>query len=260
MAELEEELDGRKKKGRKNKNADNEFEEKQGGGLSTVFVTLAIIIIWLAVIVLLIKMDFGGFGSNILRPLLKDVPVISAILPDAPPEEAEEQKYPYATIAEAVEQIKKLELELQQVQEANSSDNDLVEELSAEIERLRKFEENQVEFEKKKTKFYEEVVFADNAPDITNYKEYYESIDPENAENLYKQVVQQIEYSAEVKEYAKAYSEMKPAQAAGVFEAMTDNLPLAALILENIDAAQRGKILGAMDPEIAARITKIMEP
>ena len=48
--------------------------------------------------------------------------------------------------------------------------------------------------------------------------------------------------------------------AAGVFDAMTDDLELAARILQNIDATQRGKILGAMDPEIAARITKIMEP
>ncbi len=48
-------------------------------------------------------------------------------------------------------------------------------------------------FEEEKAKFYKEVVFSDQAPDINEYKKYYESIDPQNAENLYKQVVEQRE-------------------------------------------------------------------
>ena len=59
---------------------------------------------------------------------------------------------------------------------------------------------------------------------------------------------------------AKAYSEMKPKEAAAIFEEMTDNLNLAARILGVMEADERGKILGVMDSEIAARITKIMDP
>ena len=58
--------------------------------------------------------------------------------------------------------------------------------------------------------FYEEVIYAENGPGEEAYKKYYESIDPATAEYLYKQVVQQVEESNEVKEYAQAYSEMKP--------------------------------------------------
>ena len=57
-----------------------------------------------------------------------------------------------------------------------------------------------------KEKYYEEVVFSDQAPDIQQYKTYYESIDPENAEVLYKQVVEQITYDSQVEDYAKTYS------------------------------------------------------
>ena len=64
----------------------------------------------------------------------------------------------------------------------------------------------------------------------------------------------------EIEEYAQAYSEMKPKEAAGIFEAMTDDLELAAKILGAMQPDDRGKILGVMDPEVAARITKIMEP
>ena len=53
---------------------------------------------------------------------------------------------------------------------------------------------------------------------------------------------------------------MKPKQAAAIFEAMTEDLDLAAKILKQMSAEDRGNILGAMDAEIASRLTKIMDP
>ena len=85
-------------------------------------------------------------------------------------------------------------------------------------------------------------------------------MDPTTAEYLYKQVVQQEEASQEIKNYAQAYAEMKPKEAAGIFEQMTDDLELAAKILNQMSTEDRGKILGVMDPAIAARLTKIMDP
>ena len=63
-----------------------------------------------------------------------------------------------------------------------------------------------------------------------------------------------------VQDYAAAYSAMKPKQAAAIFEQMTNNLDLAARILKVMSAEDRGKILGAMNSEVAAKITKIMDP
>ena len=53
---------------------------------------------------------------------------------------------------------------------------------------------------------------------------------------------------------------MKPKQAAALMEQMTDDLTLVAKILQNMATDSRAKILDAMDPEVAARLTKIMEP
>ena len=53
---------------------------------------------------------------------------------------------------------------------------------------------------------------------------------------------------------------MKPAAAAAIFESMQDDLDLAAKILNTMGVDDRGKILGAMDAEVAARLTKIMDP
>ena len=57
-----------------------------------------------------------------------------------------------------------------------------------------------------------------------------------------------------------AYSAMKPKEAAAIFEEMTDNLNLVADILEVMDADTRGKIMGAMDSALAAKVTAIMNP
>ena len=86
----------------------------------------------------------------------------------------------------------------------------------------------------KAEKFYEEVIFSEEAPDIEEYKKYYESIDPENAEYLYKQVVAQIETDKIMDEYKKGYTEMKPKQAAAIFEEMTDNLRAVGIKDEHI--------------------------
>ena len=111
-----------------------------------------------------------------------------------------------------------------------------------------------------KEKFYQEVVFSDNAPDISAYKEYYESIEPEKAEEIYKQVVEQLQEDEQIKSYASTYSSMKAKQAAAIFDTMTDDLPLVGNILWAMDAQSRGDILGAMNADTAAAVTKLMEP
>ena len=62
---------------------DEDVQEGLGSKVFMVFVTLLVILIWLAIIVLMIKSDFGGFGSTILRPMIKDVPYLNWILPES---------------------------------------------------------------------------------------------------------------------------------------------------------------------------------
>jgi flagellar motility protein MotE (MotC chaperone) len=237
-------------------------EDEEAGGVSVFLVTLVIVIIWIGILCLLIKLDVGGFGSGVLAPVLKDVPVINKILPSESvvTTDDEEEYGGYTSLREAVDYIKELELEIEEMQSESNVDTEEMEELEAEVERLQTFEDAQVEFERIKTEFYEEVVYAENGPGAEEYQKYYESMDPTTAEYLYKQVVQQLEADEEIQNYAQAYAEMKPKEAAGIFEEMTDDLELAAKILNQMSAEDRGKILGVMDPEIAARITKIMDP
>lgn len=237
-------------------------DEEEGFSASVLLIIIFIVFIWLAILCLLVKLDIGGFGSEILSPILKDVPVINMILPDAPSQEAYEGEFD--NLPDALAEIKRLNSQVNELKsdltKGSSEESEEIKALKEEITRLRTFEDSQIEFDKLKTEFYEEVVFAEQAPDPENYKKYYEEIDPDNAEYLYKQVVIQIEQDKELDSYVKTYSEMKPKQAAQIFENMTDNLELVAQILERMEATPRSKILGVMDSEIASMLTKLMDP
>jgi len=237
-------------------------EQEEGNGLVTFGATLLIVALWLVVICVIIKMDIGGFGSNIMTPVLKDIPVVNKILPGVSMMETSnpESYGGYTNLKDAVEQIKNLELQIDTLQITIASKEEDITNLKSEVLRLQEFEQKQVEFQRIRTEFYEEVVYAENGPGADEYVKFYESMDPTMAEYIYKQVVAAQEASKEVQEYASTYSQMKPKQAAGIFESMTDNLDLVAKILGAMTPDNRGAILGVMDSSVAAKLTKIMDP
>ena len=241
---------------------DLDGDEGSGSKIAVFFVSLIIVIVWLAIIALLIKWDVGGFGSGVLAPVLKDVPYLNRILPDDAVEElsTEDSEYAYSSMADAVERIKELEVQLAEAQNSSNENADYIAQLEAQSEELQRYREEEAEFEAEKQSFYEDVVFSDVAPDIEEYQQYYESIDPANAEVLYQQVVSQTLQEEEITDYVNTYSSMKPKEAAAIFDTMTDNLELVAEILEGMDAESRGAILGQMNTDTAARVTEIMEP
>ena len=235
--------------------------DDESGGFFTVIATIGIILVWVAILCVVIKLDVGGFGSKVLTPLLKDVPVVNLILPNSQNSgNISTENGGYTNLNDATEQIKNLELQLQQAQTDNLKLQEEVANLKAENARLQEFEDKQVEFQRIKNEFYEEVVYAENGPGAEAYQKYYESMDPTTAEYLYKQVIAQLQEDKSVQDYASAYSSMKPKKAAAIFEQMTDNLNLAARILKTMSAENRGDILAEMDPAIAAKLTKIMDP
>ncbi len=234
---------------------------KENKALSAIIIAL-IILIWLGIFIVLIKLDVGGFGSKVLAPVLKDVPVINKILPEASDEDVSEE-IPYKSLAEAASYIKELEQELAGYQELENNKDTQISDLQAEVNRLKQFEEQQKAFEELRAKFYEEVVFGEKAIDVENYIEYYQSIDKENADLLYLRAIEKYAYSQEVQERAKYYSSMKPAKAAQIFVEMTGDLDIVVALLNSMSAENSGAIISAigdLDSVLAAKITKLLMP
>ena len=123
-----------------------------------------------------------------------------------------------------------------------------------------KCEENAQHYQELKDKFDTDVVYTDNAPDISEYKSWYESIDSENAAKLYEQVVKDLQYSQQVKDWAETYSKMDAKNAAAILEEMTGDTDLVSDILLCMTSKQRAAILAEMDPVYAAKLTVIMYP
>lgn len=249
-----------KKKAKADRDELEDENESTGNKFVLFVVTLLVIVIWLGIIALLIKTDVGGFGSTVLYPYLKDVKYVNKILPEVSSDADADTEHQFDSIDDAVDRIKELELQLDEANSSLTTDSETIDSLQSQVDELSTYKEAEAEFEAEKEKFYEEVVFSDQAPDISEYKTYYESIEPENAEVLYKQVVEQLQASQEISDYATTYSSMKPKEAAAIFDTMTDNLSLVADILQAMDAESRANILGKMNADTAAKVTEIMEP
>lgn len=252
------------KKDKKEKMDNN--EERLGSKILSGFFVVLIVLVWLAIIVALIKFDVGGFGSNVLRPILKNVPVINKILPEPTEEElaAEAEESPddnqIATMSQAKDMIEKLQAENAELTSNNKSLKEENSDLASEIERLKVFETNQSDFQKQKEEFYNEVVYGESAPDADTYIEWYESIDAANAEAIYRQLISDQALNSELSDLAKTYENMKPSEAAAVLEKMSNDLDTVATILGAMKADARAKIMDQLDPAFAANVTKKLMP
>lgn len=236
-------------------------EEKAGSKLLSVVIIFLIVVVWLAAMIILIKLDVGHFGSQVLRPVLKDVPVLNLILPPASDDEAlTETNLPYRTLAEALERIQELDALNAENETIIQDLREQVQEKNNEIARLQVFEADQEAFKQLKDEFYNEVVYGNSAPGADTYREWYESIDAEAAEEIYRQVIASDADSEDLKQIANAYAEMDAKAAAEILQTMPGDLDTVAKILDNMSSSDKAEILEEMDPNFAANITKKLMP
>ena len=245
---------------------DGQEEEKKSNKLIIALVTVLIVLIWLAIFVLLVKLDVGGFGSKVLYPVLKDVPVINKILPAASDEQIGiDSKYPYTTLSEAIARIQELENENLSLNEAISANADTIANLTSEVARLSPYEAYQKNYEELKRQFDEQIVFGNDytgnyAADPDTYISWYEKMDPENAAAIYQMAIEKRASSQVIVDLSKTYSKMKAAQAATILEEMTGDEEKVASILANMSQANAASILQNMNSTYAAKITLLMYP
>jgi flagellar motility protein MotE (MotC chaperone) len=273
-----------KEQQKEQKQREQEFADREAeingdnaGGFATIVITFLIILIWLAIMILLVKLDVGGFGSDVLAPILKDIPYVNWILPEGSYEKKPavteievstdvsgegESTGAISSLEDAMAYIKRLEKALQSEMEQNSALTAENEKLKAEVARLEPFEQQQKDFYEEKAKFYEEIVYGENAPDAANYQAYYEMIDPENAAEIYKKIVQNGIDDDAIKAFATTYSGMKAKKAAAIFDEMVaeNQIELVSRILAQMSVENRGDILAAMKEANAAKLTQLLEP
>lgn len=243
----------------KKKEVDDMGEKKKSGGaLFSTLVILGILLAWIVLLIVIIRADVGGIGTS-LRPALKEVPVIQWILPPVSDAQvAFEENYPYQDLSEAVEVIKQLEVQIDTLTKERDDYAAQITDLQAEVERLKVFEDEQLAFQERVKAFDKNVVFNDQAPSLEEYKAFYEEINPTTAEEIYRLVLEQLQYDSSIIEKAKIVKTMKPSQAAAVLQEMTADLEWVAKVLLSMKTDESAAILDKMDELYVAKIFKKM--
>lgn len=233
-------------------------QEGVGSKIISALITILAIVILVGVFAFCVKLDIGSVGS-ILRPYIKDIPVVNAILPDVSDEElALENAYPYDNLPEAIEKIKELEAKVKELEITSGQAATSAAELQKEVDRLKVFEQNHLEFVERVSEFDKNVVFNEKAPETQEYQKYYEEMNPENAAEIYRQVMEQQIADAKIIEQAERYGKMEPSAAADALQIMTGDLDLVADILMNMSTGKSATIMDEMEPDFCAKITKKM--
>ncbi len=247
------------KKDKKNDEEKVKDGESVGSKIGTALIVVLIVLVWLAIFALLIKMDVGGVGTK-LKPLLRNVPVLNKILPGYEDEQLEDMytNLPYKSIEEAAEYIKDLEREIDRLEDTNGIYAKKILELQAEVDRLKVFEDEYEAFEERVRRFDVNVVYNSQAPSIEEYKKFYEEINPETAEEIYRQVVEQLQYDSAIKQKADLIRNMKPGNAAKVLEEMTADLEYTCKILLAMKVDEATAIMNKMDELFVARLLQTM--
>lgn len=219
---------------------DDDIEEdlgkkKKGKGL----VKFLIVIIIIAIPIVLISLNVGNIRDKYLRPGLERIPIIKNLLP------------PLETDNEQTEEV------VDEKQQTIDSLTKEIEELNKKITRLKEFENYQLEFKTQKEEF--DKMIALNDPKA--YSSFYESISPENAEELYKQAINKEVTDKRFKEYIQTFETMKKDAVATILEELIiTDMDLVITILENVSSDKRSEILSAMDPKNAASCSKLLAP
>ena len=62
------------------KKKEKDIELKKGNKILSAIIAILVILIILGIFAICVKLDVGGLGNNVLRPLIKDIPGINKIL------------------------------------------------------------------------------------------------------------------------------------------------------------------------------------
>ncbi|HEY5583596.1 MAG TPA: hypothetical protein VIK78_03790 [Ruminiclostridium sp.] len=106
-------------------------------------------------------------------------------------------------------------------------------------------------------KNFDEISAVIAAGDATEYKKYFEKIDPKVAADLYAQILKDQKMSDDVKKYCSIYENMDASAVSSIMEQLgASKMTLIVEIMKNLKKETSGAILTAMTPAFAAKLSE----
>lgn len=230
-------------------------KKKKGFPIIPVLVLVVII----GGIVAVLAFNVLGIREQYIMPYLRNAPLIGGLFPSASPVPEGETDNAYtgmttdelqAQITQLSYQIQKLEADLKAAEDQNAQDAET-------IRVLRSYESQWDTYKQVKAEYDAMVVSGDP----NGYAQFFTSVSPENAEDLYTQSLAQVQYTADEKRNANIYANMSPdVAAAGLEQMLLTDSALVVRILRNMDALHIADIYNEMTTANLAVISRLMAP
>jgi len=270
-------------KGKKNKNMTGNSPNTQGsdnqkeknGFLFGLFAFLVAIAVMLAVFAgafyIVVHNNINGittkYRKDIQNMQVLNIHYLRWALPTAP--DPENPKYlSNDQLVKKYNALRKLRDDLQaQLKAANTKITELQkykdeeDKIKAEDEKIKKdvatekaqldAQKNQMAEDKKKL---DELIASG---DSSGFKQYFEKVDPVNAQKIYADIMKQQKASDQVKKLSKLYEGMDAATAAKILEQMGDSkMDIIVGILRNMNKDAAAQILAGMSSEFSGSVTE----
>lgn len=213
-----------------------------------------------------IKSNVNGIADN-MRDSIDKIPVLRLALP-AMPNPEDEKNMTEEEIRKKYSQMKvdKGELE-KQISDLTNQVDKIDKQLAAKETNSALLQQQKDAIEKEKLKLmadnaslkkeFDDVSAAIAKGDTTEYKKYFEKIDPNIAADLYAQILTDEKMSADVKKYCAIYEDMDASAVSEVMEQMgTGKMTLIVEIMKNLKKDSAGEILAEMTPAFAAKLSE----
>jgi len=239
-------------------------------GLLTILVSIIIVlIIFGGAFYYLLKNNIGGLGEY-FRPSIERIPVLKLALPPLP--DTEDPYDPrHLTSQELLDKYNELRNSNRELSEQLEAANRRIAELEREREKwVSRAEEAQAILDKNEDtskKILEQLEQIENDKKELDrliamgnpeaFARYYEKVNPENAQELYREIVGKEAAKENYKNLAVPYTEMEPENAAAILtELGKTDMELVANILEAMKNDVKAEIIQNMDPKFAADLMK----
>jgi len=224
--------------------------KKRGNGVASFLILFLI----LAALVSILAFNLFNIRNGYIYPYLARIPLIGGFIPITAnnPEDLGSM-----TADQMIARINDLESQLSQAQDQLKAANDTIGGDKTQIDQLKEFQSQQLQYKQDKLDFDQRVAMGDPQA----YADYYQSISPENAEILYPKAAAEADRNTGIKNYLNDIKAMDEVSAADMLQQMIGaDMRLVVSIMQGLDSRTSGNILSEMDPQSAASIIKMMSP
>lgn len=227
-------------------------------GIVIAIIIFILLIFFTVVPAFLLKFNIMGIGDK-ARPIVGDLPVIGNLIPEsydnpnnmtkkALSENYLKLKEEYDTAIAELEKVKK---DISNLKDIKEDYEGFLEDKKRVDEKYQQFLQEQIAFEEMKDNFYQDI--KENKKG--DFKEYFESIEKEKAQELYEQILLEEKVDQDIQKYVTYYEKMDPEDAAALFDTMgKGKIDLIKSIMLNMKEGTVSEILAEMNTDLAARV------